>query len=240
MIFVRSALREFTASGVVVFVVLLAITFTTQLIRFLGQAAGGRLPADAVLTMLGFSALGYLPLLLSIALFLSILLTMSRVYRDSEMVVWFSTGAGLTAWFRPVLLYAAPVTAVVALLSLSLTPWAIGKSEAFRHQIEARDDISAIAPGIFKESKQGDRVFFVEKLTSDLSQVANIFMHSIENQQQGVTIAQRSFVDTHENGDRYMVMLKGRRYEGLPGQADYKVVNFARYSILIEQGEARA
>lgn len=240
MIFVRSALREFTASGVVVFIVLLAITFTTQLIRFLGQAAGGRVPTDAVLTLLGFSALGYLPLLLSIALFLSILLTMSRMYRDSEMVVWFSAGAGLPTWFRPVLLYAVPVTAVVALLSLSLTPWAIRKSEAFRHQIEARDDISAIAPGIFKESKQGDQVYFVEKLTSDLSQVANIFMHSIQNQQQQLTIAQRGFVDTHDNGDRYLVMLKGRRYEGIPGQADYKVVNFTRYSIRIEQGEAKA
>ncbi|MSQ59518.1 MAG: LptF/LptG family permease [Betaproteobacteria bacterium] len=62
----------------------------------------------------------------------------------------------------------------------------------------------------------------------------------MENLQQGVTIAQRGFVDTHENGYRYLVMLKGRRYEGLPGQADYKVVNFERYSILIEQGEARA
>lgn len=239
MIFSRSALREFTSSGLGVFVVLLAITIITQLIRYLGFAARGSIPADTVLTLLGFSGLGALPLLLSITLFLSVLLSLSRMYRDSEMVVWFSAGAGLPTWFRPVLFYAAPMTAVVAVLSLSLTPWAIRKSEEFRHQIESRDDISTIAPGVFKESKGGERVFFVEKLTSDLSQVSNIFVHSVEHQRANVTVAQRGYVQTQEDGDRYLVMLKGRRYEGTPGNADYRVVDFARYLVRIEQAEAK-
>lgn len=239
MIFVRSALREFVSSGMVVFIVILTISFTTQLIRFLGWAAGGKVPADAVLTLLGFSAIGYLPLLLSISMFLSILLTMSRTYRDSEMVVWFSSGAGLLSWFRPVLMYAIPVCALVGTLSLSLTPWALRKSEEFRHQIELRDDISTIAPGIFKESKAGDRVYFVEKLTSDLSQVSNVFMHSIQNQQQGVTVAQRGYVKLEDNGDRYLVMVNGRRYEGTPGKADFRVIRFSRYAFKVEQGQAR-
>lgn len=239
MIFVRSALREFVTSGMVVFIVILSISFTTQLIRFLGWAAGGKVPADAVLTLLGFSAIGYLPLLLSIAMFLSILLTMSRIYRDSEMVVWFSSGAGLMNWFKPVLLYAVPVCALVGTLSLSLTPWALRKSEEFRHQIELRDDITTIAPGIFKESKQGDRVYFIEKLTNDLSQVSNVFMHSIQNQQEGVTVAQRGFVEAKDNGDRYLVMLNGRRYEGTPGQADFRVIKFSRYAFKVEQSQAK-
>lgn len=239
MIFVRSALREFVSSGMVVFIVILSISFTTQLIRFLGWAAGGKVPADAVLTLLGFSAIGYLPLLLSIAMFLAILLSMSRTYRDSEMVVWFSSGAGLLSWFKPVLLFAVPVCALVGTLSLSLTPWALRKSEEFRHQIELRDDISTIAPGIFKESKAGDRVYFVEKLTNDLSQVSNVFMYSVQNQQQGVTVAQRGYVKMEDNGDRYLIMLNGRRYEGIPGQADYRVINFSRYAFKVEQSQAR-
>ena len=42
MIFQRSLLREFTATGIATFFVLLAITITTQLIRFLGYAEIGR------------------------------------------------------------------------------------------------------------------------------------------------------------------------------------------------------
>ena len=185
MIFLRSTLREFSAAGIAVFLVLLVIVFTTQLIRFLGFAAGGRIPADAVLILLGFSALGYLPVLLSGTLFGSVLLTVTRAYRDSEMVVWQSSGLGLLAWFRPVLMYATPIVLLVAVFSFYLTPWAIGKTEEYRHQLENRDDVSAVAPGVFKESKNGDRVFFVEKVSSDLSQVANIFVHSTQNGRQG-------------------------------------------------------
>jgi lipopolysaccharide export system permease protein len=132
-------------------------------IRFLGFAAGGGVPTDSVLILLGFSVLGYLSVPLSLTLFLSVLLTMTRAYRDSEMVIWQSSGLGLLAWFRPVLVYAVPIVLIVALLSLYLTPWAIGKTEQYRHQIENRDDVSAVTPGVFKESKNGERVFFVEK-----------------------------------------------------------------------------
>jgi lipopolysaccharide export system permease protein len=240
MIYLRSTLREFTAAGIAVFLVLLVITFTTQLIRFLGFAARGGIPTDAVLILLGFSALGYLSVLLSAALFLSVLLTLTRVYRDSEMVVWQSSGLGLVAWLKPVLVYAAPVVVMVAVLSLYLTPWAIGKSEEYRHQLENRDDVSAVAPGVFKESKSGERVFFVEKVSSDLSRVENIFVHSSQNQRQGVMVAQRGYTELTSNGDRFLVLLNGRRYEGTPGQADYRIVRFERYSVRIEQSESKA
>ena len=240
MIFLRSTLREFSAAGIAVFLVLLVVVFTTQLIRFLGFAAGGRIPADAVLILLGFSALGYLPVLLSGTLFGSVLLTVTRAYRDSEMVVWQSSGLGLLAWFRPVLMYATPIVLLVAVFSFYLTPWAIGKTEEYRHQLENRDDVSAVAPGVFKESKNGDRVFFVEKVSSDLSQVANIFVHSTQNGRQGVMVAKRGYTELADNGDRYLVLVSGRRYEGTPGQADYRIERFERYSLRIQQSEAKA
>src|SRR5690349_630601 len=238
MIFLRSTLREFTAAGIAVFLVLLVITFTTQLIRFLGFAAVGGIPTDAVLILLGFSALGYLSVLLSAALFLSVLLSLTRAYRDSEMVVWQSSGLSLLGWFGPVLIYATPIVLLVALLSLYLTPWAIGKSEQYRHQLENRDDVSSVAPGVFKESKNGERVFFVEKVSSDLRQVADIFVHSSQDQRTGVMVAKRGYTELKDNGDRYLVLVDVRRYEGTPGQADYKVVHFDRYAVRIEQKEA--
>jgi lipopolysaccharide export system permease protein len=240
MIFLRSTLREFSAAGIAVFLVLLVVVFTTQLIRFLGFAASGRIPADAVLILLGFSALGYLPVLLSGTLFGSVLLTVTRAYRDSEMVVWQSSGVGLLGWFKPVLMYAAPIVVLVAVFSFYLTPWAIGKTEEFRNQLENRDDVSAVSPGVFKESKNGERVFFVEKVSSDLSQVANIFVHSVQSQRQGVMVAKRGYTELADNGDRYLILLNGRRYEGTPGQADYRIVRFDRYAVRIEQNEAKA
>ena len=73
MIFHCTLLREFAATGTATFIVLLAITITTQLIRFLGYAARGNISSDTVLTFLGFASLRYLPILLSLTLFISVL-----------------------------------------------------------------------------------------------------------------------------------------------------------------------
>jgi lipopolysaccharide export system permease protein len=83
-------------------------------------------------------------------------------------------------------------------------------------------------------------VFFVEKVSSDLSRVENIFVHSSQNQRQGVMVAQRGYTELASNGDRFLVLLNGRRYEGTPGEADYRIVRFERYSVRIEQSESKA
>lgn len=235
IVFQRALLREYVTTGVATLLVLLAITVTTQFIRFLGYAARGRISTDAVVTFLGLAGLRYLPILLSLALFISILLSLSRAYRDSEMVVWFTVGQGLLSWVRPTLIYALPLVFTVGLLSLYLTPWATGKSEEYRRLLESREDVSAISPGVFKESKRGDRVFFVEKLQMDLSIVANIFVYSEEDQETGITVAARGYTETSRNGSRYLVLENGRRYVGPPGTAEYKIIEFDKYAVRLEE-----
>lgn len=239
MIFQRSLLREFAAAGTATFVVLLAITITTQLIRFLGYAARGNISSDTVLTFLGFASLRYLPILLSLTLFMSVLLTLTRSYRDSEMVVWFTSGLGLNAWIRPVLIYALPLVFVIAVLSLLLSPWAMAKTDEFRRQLESQDDVAAISPGIFKESRHEERVFFVEKLAANLTTVSNIFVHSDEDGEIGTTVAKQGYQETAPNGDRFLVLLKGRRYIGPPGSAEYRIIEFEKYGLRIEANEAK-
>jgi len=238
-IFQRSLLREFGNLAVAVFATLFAITLTTQLIRFLGQAAAGKLLSEAVLALLGFSALNYLPVLLSLTLFISVLMTISRSYRDSEMVIWFSAGLPLTAWMRPVLVFAAPLVLVIALLSLFLAPWANSQSEEYRRQLDSRDEMSRIAPGVFRESANADRVFFVEEVAGDSTRVRNVFVTSMQHGRLGVMVSQHGFEETAANGDRFIVLTDGRRYEGNPGEAEYRVMEFKRYAARIETREAK-
>lgn len=233
-IFQRALVREFANNGLLLFSVLLGIIVISQLIRFLGEAVSGRLAVDGVLAMLGFSAMGYLSVLLSISLFLSILLTLSRAYRDSEMVVWFGSGIGLTHWIRPVLTYALPVVMLIALLSLVLSPWALHKADEYRHTLESRDDVTAATPGTFRESKQADRVYFVDNAELGSNRVGNIFVQSEQNGKIGTMMARQGLQETKPNGDRFLVLLNGTRYEGVPGQRDYRIVEFDRYAVRID------
>ncbi len=238
-IFYWSLVREFASTGLLVSSVLLGIVVFTQLIRLLGESVSGVLAVDGVLAMLGFTSLNYLPVLLSISLFLSVLMTLSRSYRDSEMVVWFTSGIGLTRWIRPVLGYAVPVSMVIALLSLLLSPWALNKADEFKRRLDSRDDVSAATPGAFRESKQSDRVFFLEDVDAQKKRVGNIFVQSTQNGKEGTMVAKEGYQETAPNGDRFLVMLNGTRYEGIPGQADFKVVEFERYAMRIEAAELR-
>jgi lipopolysaccharide export system permease protein len=238
-IFFWSLVREFAATGLLVSSILLGIVVFTQLIRFLGESVSGALAVEGVLAMLGFSALNYLPVLLSISLFLSVLLTLTRCYRDSEMVVWFSSGVGLTRWIRPVLGYAIPVALVIAMMSMVLSPWALSKADEYKRRLDSRDDVAAATPGAFRESKHADRVFFLEEVDAEARRVRNVFVRSVQNGREGTMVASEGYQETAPNGDRFLVMLNGARYEGVPGKADFRIVEFERYAMRIEAAELR-
>jgi len=240
MIFHRALLREFASLAGAVFMTLFAIALTTRLIRLLGQAAGGQIPTDAVIAFLGFFALGALPVLLSLTMFISVLLTLTRSWRDSEMVIWFGSGLPLTAWLKPVMLFALPLIALVAALSLIISPWAAQMGAQYATKLEARDDVSRVTPGVFGETGNKERVYFVESISGDASVVQNVFVSSVQQQKSGVSMSRVGRTETAPNGDRFIVLEDGRRYEGAPGDEEYRVMEFESYAARIETSEGKA
>lgn len=240
MIFKRSLLHELFSSALATLVVLVSIVLVQRMASFLGAAARGSITSDAIGALLGFTLLRYMPILLSLTIFLAVLMTLTRWHRDSEMVVWFSSGLGLTAWTRPVLTFAMPVILVIALLSLFVTPWATGKAAEFKDQMESRDELAAISPGMFKESRHADRVFFVESFDELGNTVKNIFVQSVQHQKLGVMVAQQGYRMTEENGDHFLVLENGRRYEGKRETAEFYITEFERYAIRVKPSEVKS
>ncbi len=239
MIFKRSLLQELFSTALAILVVLVVIVLAQRLAFFLGMAARGGVASDAIDALLGFTLLRYLPMLLSLTIFLAVLMTLTRWHRDSEMVVWFSSGLSLAAWTRPVLAFAMPVVLIIALLSLFVTPWATGKAAEFKDQLERRDELAAISPGMFKESRHADRVFFVESFDELGHTVKNIFVQSVQHQKLGIIVAQRGYRTVEENGDHFLVMENGRRYEGVRDTPEFSITQFERYAIRVEPAEVK-
>ena len=239
MIFERAARREFAQAAAGISVALLAILLSTQLIRLLKEAAGGSVAPEAVASLLGFATLNFLPVLLSLTLFVSVLLSLSRAYRDSEMVVWFSCGQPLTAWVRPVLRFALPIVVAIAVLSGFLSPWANYNSADYRQRLAARSELSQVSPGSFRETTQGRQVFFVEALADDANRVGNVFVASMQEGKLGVVMSDSGYQETAPNGERFIVLESGRRYEVEPGTPEFKVMEFERYKVRTEDGVAQ-
>src|SRR4030095_5488476 len=240
MIFRRSLVRELTATAIGLFVVLLGILFTQSVIRSLARAAGGAVAADGILALIGFNAMFYLNLLLSVALFLTVLLTLSRWYRHSEMVGLFTSGQSLTAGRKPILMFAAPFLAAIILLSLFLSPWAEQRKIEFERQLESRDEISILSPGLFREFTRAGIVVYVESINPIDGRIRNVFLHSVDDAKDSTTVARLGHLVEEPNGDRFVVLEDGRRYEGKPGSADFRLIEFDKLGRRIEPAEARA
>lgn len=239
MIFERAVRREFAQAAAGISVALLAILASTQLIRLLKDAAGGRIAPEAVVSLLGFAALNFMPILLSLTLFVAILISLSRAYRDSEMVVWFSCGQPLTAWIKPVLNFAWPIILAIAILAGFLSPWANYNTADYKQRLLARSEVAQVSPGMFRETSKGQRVFFVEALTDDASQVGNVFVASIQDGKLGVVMANSGHQEKGENGERHVVLERGRRYEVEPGSPAFKVMEFQRYRVRADDSAAK-
>ncbi len=246
MIFRRSLISELTSTASAVFTVLFSILFSVGLVRIIGQAAGGRVDNQAVFELVALTALTWLPIILTLTLFVSVLMTLTRSYRDSEMVVWFTAGYSLTAWITPVLRFAWPIVVSIALLALFVTPWSNSQIEESRERFEKRDDVSRVAPGRFIESGDADRVFFVESVDVLDGHVRNVFVSMRSQNREGLIVASRGVIEVAKNGDRFLVLEQGRRYEGTPGKLEYRAMEFDRYAVRLESradqpiGERRA
>jgi lipopolysaccharide export system permease protein len=229
MLYRRTLTREMGLTTGAVLTVLVAIALVVLFIRLLGDVARGELANEAVFAFLGFSLLYFLPVLMTIALFAGVLLPLSRMWRESEMVIWLNAGLSLTQWMRPVLSFAVPFSLVILLLTLVLNPWAQTKKSEYRQDLRSRSESSLIAPGMFAESNAGKRVYYVESLNPLTGVVRNIFMQSSIDGQLGLVVAKEGTHTQLPDGSRYLVFREGRRYEGRPGQLDYRIVAFERY-----------
>ena len=132
------------------------------------------------------------------------------------MVVWFASGLSLTSWVRPILRFGLPFIVLIALLSLVATPWANRQSSEVRQGYEKREDIAKVSPGKFQESASSERIFFVEEVAGDLSKVKNVFINTFKDGRSSVVVAKEGMIEINPEGDRFLVMSKGRRYDGLP------------------------
>jgi lipopolysaccharide export system permease protein len=163
MLFHSSVRKELSRTFGASLVVLITVVMTMMLIRVLFLANKGRVNPTDVLLIMGYFVLGHLPTILTLCLFIAIVTALSRMHSESEMVIWNASGRGLTGFISPLVSFAWPVCACIAVLALVVWPWSNEQAQNMRVKFEQRSDLDRIAPGTFQESANGSRVFFIDK-----------------------------------------------------------------------------
>lgn len=231
MLFDSSLRKELARTFGATLVVVVTIVLTMMLIRTLGLAANGSVAAGDVALLLGFTALGHLPTMLSLSLFVAVVSTLTRMYRASEMTIWFASGVGLTRFVRPILRVSWPVVLMVALLALFVWPWGNQRTTELRDRYERRSDLSRVAPGQFQSSSDGRRVFFLERDSADAASGRNIFILNSAGDTESVTSARNGHIE-FEGADRWLQLDKGQRNEENLKTREKTLSNFESYRVL--------
>lgn len=230
MLFHSSFRKELARSFGASIVVLVTIVMTMTLVRTLNLASRGAFSPEDILMVMGYAVIGYMPLLLTLSLFIAIISTLSRMYRDSETVIWFAAGRGLSAFLGPLFRFAWPILLVVTVLALVVWPWANGRTEQLKDRYGRRGDLERVAPGQFQESASGTRVFFLDKDTPDNKSGKNIFIATNEHGRESVTAAKSGqVVDIGPN--QFLLLGNGQRLEApSSGPKEIRISEFEEYA----------
>jgi lipopolysaccharide export system permease protein len=242
MLFHSSLRKELARSFGATLVVLITVVLSMMLIRTLGLASSGKVDPQDVMMLMGYAALGHLPTILTLSLFISITSTLGRMYRDSEMAIWFTAGRGLASFTLPVFRFAWPILLTIGVLALLVWPWSNQQSQILRERYETRGELDRVAAGQFQENASGSRVFFIENEPGGAVGAAagktgrNVFISSTDKDKQAITSARSGRLE-RVGEDQFLVLNNGQRLEQTVGQQALKISEFAEYGIKVGQNQ---
>ena len=229
----RALMRETFQSSIAVTLIFLVLFLVISLVNGLAKAAVGDVPVAILFTLLALETVKTLALMLPLSVFIGILLAFGRWYRDNEMTVLSACGLGILHFLRPVALLAAGFALVAGFFSFYLEPLASGLIHKAQSSGSSHYQVSGIIPGTFNQVKGGG-FFYVGSVNRAESSLSDIFVNNEQLGKQGVLVAKTGHYYTdRKTGDQYLVLDNGTRYEGLPGRADYRILQFQTYIVRI-------
>lgn len=232
----RYLIGEFAQATFATLLVLLIVSFGAVIADVLGDVASGRVPVGMMLPQLGLMLLRYLPLILPLALMLGMMLSVGRLYRDSEMPVLAAVGVGPRRLLTPVLWVALPVVVAVGACSLWLGPWAERVSKQMINEANRNLIVAGLQPGRFTSLADGG-VVFIGSMSSDGSRFRRVFIYRQSEDRIDVTTSDDGELAVDDQGGRFIVLNKGFEVEGpRAGGLDYNLLRYVRNDVQLPSG----
>lgn len=216
--------------------VMFSIFMVVRLVGFLRSAAGGDVPVSNILLLLALKLVSYVDVILPLMLYISVLMVLGRWNRDNEMTALAASGVGLASFLRPMLFLVALVGGLISAFTLYLAPLSVRNIATIEQEYRQSSEISGIVPGVFAETKSGGGVYFVEQFDPVNQRYNNVFVYNSSFRREGVVVSKyaRQHTDALTN-DQFLVLESGTRYEGNPGDPDYRIMEFETYAVRLRQ-----
>src|SRR3990167_5746074 len=231
----RHLTRQFAESVFAVAVVLLLVTLGALFADLISEIAKGKVPAGLLLSQLGLRSIRFLTLVLP--LFLGLLISISRMYAESEMAVLASVGMGPQRLWKPLLLVSLPIMIVVGLASLWLAPLSASRAKEMIEVANRSFLIAGLEPGRFVELPGKGGVLYVTELTPDGTRFKQLFVQRENEGRVDIITAHEGSLNLIGDTERYLRLKDGFRVEGAIGSRDFRMMRFETNDVRVPDRE---
>tara|TARA_B100000795_G_scaffold141620_1_gene106042 strand:- start:708 stop:1745 length:1038 start_codon:yes stop_codon:yes gene_type:complete len=197
-------------------------------VKLLDYVVEGRFDIEMVFSLLLLSSTKSLILLLPFAIMIGLLISLSRLYRDSEIYALKASGNYKNTFTKIFYLIATPSFLIIFLLNIFASPYLITEIQKKKIEAASTSEIGLTNPGKFIQMKDKDWIIFVDAVENNLSK--RIFIKSSENNKISIETAEEAseFID---KGTRSLVLKNGQRYTGTPGTGNFQVMKYDRHEV---------
>ena len=215
MIIIRYLVRETLKSQLAILFILLLIFFCQKLVRILGAAVDGDIPANLVLSLLGLGVPEMAQLILPLSLFLGLLMTLGKLYTESEITVMHACGLSKAVLVKAAMILAVFTAIVAAVNVMWAGPWSSRHQDEVLAEAKANPGMAALAQGQFQQATNGSSVLFIESV--DGSDFKDVFLAQIRpkgNARPSVVVADSGHLTQLRDGSQVVTLNQGTRFEG--------------------------
>ncbi|CNJ00731.1 LPS export ABC transporter permease LptF [Yersinia rohdei] len=240
MIIIRYLVRETLKSQIAILFILLLIFFSQKLVRILGAAVDGEIPTNLVLSLLGLGVPEMAQLILPLSLFLGLLMTLGKLYTESEITVMHACGMGKKSLIIAALILAVATSALAAVNTIWLGPWSSKHQDEVLNDARANPSLAALAGGQFKSSNDGSSALFIGNVSG--KEFNRVFLAQLRpngNQRPSVIVADSGHMTERPDGSQVVTLNKGTRYEGTALLRDFRITDFVDYQAIIGHKEVQ-
>jgi len=230
--------KQILLSWFAVFIVLILITTGTTSDYLLSRAAEGSLPTNVIFTLLSNTMVRLSVQLVPVSLFIGALFAFGRLYKDSEMVSMFACGVTYKDLYRPLFIIVVPLAIMSSLANFFLVPGLKHEYYELMNAVKDKVDVNGIVAGRFTASKgENPSVFFMEK-RDEQGKMHHVFLHQPDkSHRNSVETSLKASYYLDDSGRRFMLFEDGIRYEGKPGDADYRSISYKKHGVYLEGSE---
>jgi len=235
-------LRNLLTLFLAIIFILGLVVFGNQFVLMVQESIERGIPIQELMPLVSFNMIRDVPLILTLSLFLAIVITISRLYKNSEAIVMNSLGLGdkhFIVFIQPLVIASF---LIIFFLTIYAVPWAKQQKNIMEEETNNASEFSFITEGEFEQFKQGEIVFYTsESKTLDTFGAQNmeeIFIYASDNGKPVIVLASEAikYIDPQSNSI-YLRLKDGVRYQGIPSNKNKNILNFDLYDLEIVSGE---